>query len=280
LFPHLFLPARQTAGRPGLAGAALASGLQSFAFFDLTRMNFVIQTSVRCTLARAGATMSLRTRVCVVVCSCVVATASAFGIAYPAELDGPGTVAAEQRTAPEQDLPVDESGRSRDANPLWSIPLQRLSETRDRPIFSLSRRPPPPDAPPPAAVVAPAAQAPAPPERPQLSLLGTVMNGEKGLAVFLDQGSNTSLRIRIGGDYQGWTLRQVEARSVTLQKGQDVAVLALPAPTSNLTVPAETNLAQPSTSIAPPPVQAEPPYLSPESRTLRRSRQRSGRRQL
>src|SRR5262249_27836528 len=128
-------------------------------------------------------------------------------------------------------------------------------------------------------VVAPVAQAPA--ERPRLALLGTIVNGAKGLAVFLDQGSNTSLRIRIGGDYQGWTLRQVEARSVTLQKGQDGAGPPLPPPASNLTVPAETSPAQmPSTSIAPPPVQAEPPYLSPESRTLRRSRQRSGRRQL
>ena len=37
-------------------------------------------------------------------------------------------------------------------NPLWSIPLSALSATRERPIFSASRRPPQP------AVVAPAEQ--------------------------------------------------------------------------------------------------------------------------
>ena len=29
-------------------------------------------------------------------------------------------------------------------NPLWAIPIKDLSETRDRPIFTPSRRPPPP----------------------------------------------------------------------------------------------------------------------------------------
>src|SRR6202167_5277676 len=33
--------------------------------------------------------------------------------------------------------------RTPSANPLWGVPLNQLSGTRDRPIFSPSRRPPP-----------------------------------------------------------------------------------------------------------------------------------------
>ncbi len=36
------------------------------------------------------------------------------------------------------------SERTLSANPLWAIPLAQLPNTRDRPIFSPSRRPPPP----------------------------------------------------------------------------------------------------------------------------------------
>ena len=87
-------------------------------------------------------------------------------------------------------------------NPLWGIPLKLLSATRDRPIFSASRRPPPIDAAPAAVAVAPPVQAPKPPERPQLSLVGTIVNGDDGFAIFLDQNTRAPLRLRMGADYQ------------------------------------------------------------------------------
>lgn len=128
----------------------------------------------------------------------------------------------------------------------------------------------------------PAVQEPAPPERPQLALVGTVVNGAGGLAVFLDQSSNTALRVRTGADYQGWTLRTVGARSVTLQKGQDIAVFSFAPSSSQPTNPAGTGFADTQlTQTAPPLAQAGTPYLSPESRLLRmHQRPRSGRRQL
>ncbi|WP_456776803.1 hypothetical protein [Bradyrhizobium sp. USDA 4369] len=167
-------------------------------------------------------------------------------------------------------------------NPLWAIPLAQLSETRERPIFSPSRRPPPADAPPPVVAAAPVAQEPSPPERPQLSLVGTVVNGDSGLAIFLDPGGGRPLRIRTGADYQGWTLSRVEARSVTLQKGDDLAILHFALPSGQPVNPVATTVADvPSTQTAPPLAQAGPPFLSPESRLLRmHQRQRSGRRQL
>src|SRR5216684_625555 len=49
------------------------------------------------------------------------------------------------RTAARSADPAVES--STPGNPLWALPLKQLSTTRDRPIFSPSRRPPPPATP-------------------------------------------------------------------------------------------------------------------------------------
>ncbi|CAL75201.1 hypothetical protein; putative signal peptide [Bradyrhizobium sp. ORS 278] len=206
--------------------------------------------------------MSRLVRLSVIVC-CVVA----------ANLGSTGSPAAEQ---PAVSRPPMASG-----NPLWSMPLDQLSATRERPLFSPSRRPPPTEAPPPAVADVPVAPEPGPPERPSLALVGTVVNGDHGLAIFLDPGSKTPLRIRAGADYQGWTLRRVEARSVTLQKGDDLAVLRFASPAGPPATPIATTMAEvPSTQTAPPLAQAGAPYFSPESRLLRmHQRQRAGRRQ-
>ncbi|MGZ6195911.1 MAG: hypothetical protein ACXWML_11870, partial [Candidatus Binataceae bacterium] len=60
------------------------------------------------------------------------------------------------------------------ANPLWAIPLSRLSATRDRPLFRPSRRAPAPPAAAPAAALTPPAPPAAEPERPSLTLVGAI----------------------------------------------------------------------------------------------------------
>jgi general secretion pathway protein N len=120
----------------------------------------------------------------------------------------------------------------RTGNPLWAVPLSALSLTRDRPLFSASRRPPPPVvAPPPVAVVRapPLPPRPREPEKPRLSLVGTV-GGEDGIAVFVDQTNQAIVRLRTGEGHQGWILRTVGGREVTLQNDRDTAILALPKP--------------------------------------------------
>ncbi len=228
--------------------------------------------------------MSSRAKLCTIGCCGVLAVASAFGIAHSAGLDVSGAVSAEQPSGPAQGPSIAQRTPSRTDNPLWGIPLEQLSATRERPLFSPSRRPPPTEAPLPAVVEAPVMQEPPAPERPQLALVGTVVNGDRGLAVFVDTSSKTPLRIRTGADYQGWTLRLVEARSVTLQRGEDVTVLTLlpaQAPAQPTNSANESFAQMPSTPTAPPLAQAGPPFLSPESRLLRmHQRQRSGRRQL
>jgi hypothetical protein len=122
------------------------------------------------------------------------------------------------------------SDRALSANPLWAIPLAQLSATRERPIFSPSRRPPP------AAVAAEATIAKAPavrkkePETPQFALVGTIASDEEGFGIFLDQSTKGALRLKVGEDYQGWKLRAIRSREVTMEKDQQAAVLTLPQP--------------------------------------------------
>jgi general secretion pathway protein N len=128
--------------------------------------------------------------------------------------------------------------RALSPNPLWEIPLSNLSSTRERPIFSPSRRPPP-------VLIAAPPTPPAPPpppksprvERPQLSLVGTVSGDDEQFGIFVDQTSKAALRLRIGEDYQGWKLRTVQGREVTLQYEQQTAILTLPEPGTTLGQP-------------------------------------------
>ena len=121
--------------------------------------------------------------------------------------------------------------RALSPNPLWEIPLSKLSTTRERPIFSPSRRPPPVAV---AGPPAPPAPAPAPRlprvERPQLSLVGTVSGDDESFGIFVDQTTKAALRLKLDEEYQGWKLRAVKAREVTLQHDQHTAVLTLPQP--------------------------------------------------
>src|SRR5262245_15736453 len=131
------------------------------------------------------------------------------------------------------DQPSPAPQRAQSANPLWAIPLATLSGTRERPIFSPSRRPPPP----PVAAVTVAQPPPPPPpkspppERPQLSLVGTIVaDDDQSFGIFLDQTTRTSLRLKIGEDHLGWKLRSIHGRDVTFERDRQTTILSLPQP--------------------------------------------------
>jgi hypothetical protein len=128
--------------------------------------------------------------------------------------------------APTAPAPAPE--RAQSANPLWAIPLSALSGTRDRPIFSASRRLPAPAVAPAAPPKLIAAPKPREPEHPQLSLVGTVASDEAQFGIFLDQSTKIGLRLKVGENHQGWKLRSVQGREVILEKDQEGVVLALP----------------------------------------------------
>jgi general secretion pathway protein N len=114
-------------------------------------------------------------------------------------------------------------------NPLWAVAVRELSATRDRPIFSSSRRPPKP----PAAIAQappPPAQSPEPEQGLPLSILGTVVGRGDGIGVFMEHGNKNMLRLRAGQYYAGWVLRVVARREATFEKGLTSATLTLPSP--------------------------------------------------
>jgi hypothetical protein len=80
-------------------------------------------------------------------------------------------------------------------NPVLAIPLQRLSETRERPIFSLSRRPAPTpvgNTPRVTPVVVPLPE----PEQLQLSLIGTVISERIVVGIFMEEATKNVFRLR------------------------------------------------------------------------------------
>jgi hypothetical protein len=120
--------------------------------------------------------------------------------------------------------------RAQIGNPLWAIPVGSLSKTRDRPLFTPSRRPPAPAVVAVPPVVQPKVVArPAEPEHPNLTLIGTVVSENEGIGVFLDRATNNFVRIKTGEGHAGWILRSVQAREVTLEKDQRSETLRLPA---------------------------------------------------
>jgi hypothetical protein len=116
-------------------------------------------------------------------------------------------------------------------NPLWGIPIRALTATRERPIFSASRRPPAPPA-----AAEPVAEAPPPPpaepERPLFTLVGTVTGEPQNVAVVQDQTTKSLVRLHVGEAVSGWFLRSIDARRVTVEKNSQTVTVALPAPSS------------------------------------------------
>jgi hypothetical protein len=121
------------------------------------------------------------------------------------------------------------------ANPLWGIPISLLSATRERPIFSASRRPPVPPLQP-----MPVAEAPPPPpgapEPPPFTLVGTAVGTPRNVALVLDQTTKSLVRLHVGEAAAGWYLRSVDARAITVEKNSRVVRVSLPA-SANLSAP-------------------------------------------
>jgi hypothetical protein len=116
--------------------------------------------------------------------------------------------------------------RTQTGNPLSAIPLADLSTTRDRPIFSPSRRPPLPVAT--APIMSQQAKTPEP-EKPQFVLVGTIAGDKQSFGIFLDRASNTVLKLKPKEEHQGWILREVRGRATVLEKDDKTATLTLPA---------------------------------------------------
>jgi hypothetical protein len=98
------------------------------------------------------------------------------------------------------------------ASPLAGQKLERLSATRERPLFSPTRRPPP--APP--TILQGPPPPPPPPPPPDVALLGVVMDGEQARAVIRASPADKMTRVTIGDDVGGWKVAQIEGRKLVL----------------------------------------------------------------
>lgn len=116
-------------------------------------------------------------------------------------------------------------------NPVSMVPLNSLSATRERPIFSVSRRPlalqapdpPLPIDPVPAPVAAPASR-----DVLALDLIGTVVGGGTSLAIVRNPATRTVTRLREGQETAGWRLTLVKLRSIVFEKNGRSVVFGLP----------------------------------------------------
>jgi hypothetical protein len=120
------------------------------------------------------------------------------------------------------------SERTLSANPLWAMPLKQFSATRERPIFLPSRRPPAPAVT--TAVVPKTIVVPKPkePERPQVSLVGTISGDDEKFGIFIDLSTKAVIRLKLGEEFQGWKLQSVQGREAALEKDQQVVTLMMP----------------------------------------------------
>jgi general secretion pathway protein N len=116
------------------------------------------------------------------------------------------------------------------SNPLWSIPLSALSETRDRPLFNAARRPPPETIAAAPALDPSADNKSSELEGPPFALIGTILSPEARVALLLDQSTSRVTQLRQGKIDSGWTALSVGARSIVLRKGDALKTLNLPGP--------------------------------------------------
>ena len=114
-------------------------------------------------------------------------------------------------------------------NPLWAVPLDSLHYARERPLFSASRRPPAPIVAEAPKASDPAPALPAAPEKPQVTLVGTVRSAGVQMGVFVDETDQSQLRLRVGQSVRGWTVDGVDKRAATLDKSEHEVKLELPA---------------------------------------------------
>jgi hypothetical protein len=187
-------------------------------------------------------------KIVLVICSALAAQAAADPIdesARPAPvIEGPSAPATERTgvadTAGHSGAlrTPDPAGKSRPGNPLWTVPLDALSGTRDRPLFSASRRPPIVAVPIVASPPKEEALAPPPPARPLLTLIGTIVSPKASVAMLQGSGAEAISRLRVGQDNDGWQVRGISLRSIVVEKGAQSVELDMPKPNET---PAESS---------------------------------------
>ncbi len=143
------------------------------------------------------------------------------------EIDGPATAERVAANPGPGDLDPLE-------NPFRNVPLESLSATKERPLFSVTRRPQQSEAatakqasPPPAQARAPVSSEP---EGPPLTLIGTITGAGRPAAVLFNKLTRVVSTTHEGEEALGWRITTVSARSATAEKDGVAVTLNLPRP--------------------------------------------------
>lgn len=108
-------------------------------------------------------------------------------------------------------------------NPLQSLSLDRLSATRERPLFAPTRRQPPPPS-----LVATREEPPAPPPPPpSIELSGVIMDAVDARALIRSASTNQIMRVRVGDEIGGWKVVLIERRQLVLSLEGRTAIFAI-----------------------------------------------------
>ena len=134
-------------------------------------------------------------------------------------------------------------------NPIAEVPFDRLSATRDRPLFSPSRRPAVlPQPPPPAGPRIEHAPRPSPVQSPSVALFGIVV-GAQGPRAFIGMGpTDPIVGVRPGDDVHGWMVTAITQRSLVLSRADLSATFMLFSP-ENASRVAHVDSAAPSQQV-------------------------------
>ncbi|HEY0330279.1 MAG TPA: hypothetical protein VGC77_14420 [Rhodopseudomonas sp.] len=98
--------------------------------------------------------------------------------------------------------------------------LEALRATRERPLFSATRRPPPP----PVLARPPSAE---PQQQPEVVLSAVIIGADVEVA-FLRRGKDKAFPVRTGADVDGWVVTQIAPRYVVLENSSRSVTLEFP----------------------------------------------------
>jgi hypothetical protein len=116
-------------------------------------------------------------------------------------------------------------------NPIAKVPLDRLSATRDRPLFSPSRRPTvPAQPPPPPGPRIEHAPRPSPVQSPSVALYGIVVGAQGPRAIIGMGPTDPIVGVRPGDDVNGWRVTAITQRSLVLSRADLSATFMLFSP--------------------------------------------------
>jgi hypothetical protein len=110
-------------------------------------------------------------------------------------------------------------------NPLAAVPLDQLSETTERPLFTPSRHKPPPEV----AAAPVEAPPPPPPAAPKLALFGIIQD-EHGPRAIVKPGAGAddkTLGLRIGDKVESWSVTAINRTQLTLSLKERSVVFSM-----------------------------------------------------